>query len=56
MGLGPQVEDGSVGMGGVGGCSGWHEVATNLSIGLATPHLGPLDRFDPLDEAIAALS
>lgn len=55
-GLGPQVEDGSVGMGGVGGCSGWHEVATNLSIGLTTPRLGGLDRFDPLDEAIATLA
>lgn len=55
-GLGPQVDATSVGMGGVGGCAGWHEVALGWSIGLTTPRVGPMDRFDPLDEAILTLA
>lgn len=54
-GLGPQVDEGSVGMGGVGGCAGWHETGPGLSIGLTTPRLGELERFDPLDEVLGAL-
>lgn len=55
-GLGPQVDATSVGMGGVGGCAGWHETGPGLSIGVTTPRLGELERFDPLDEAIGALA
>lgn len=53
-GLGPQVDATSVGMGGVGGCAGWHEVALGWSIGLTTPRVGPMERFDPIDEALLA--
>lgn len=55
-GLGPQVEDGSVGMGGIGGCAGWHQAGPGLSVGLATPRLGPLERFEPIEEALEGLS
>jgi CubicO group peptidase (beta-lactamase class C family) len=55
-GLGPQIDPDSFGMGGVGGCGGWHEVTLGLSIGLTTPRVGPADRFDALDEAVRSLS
>lgn len=55
-GLGPQIDLDSFGMGGIGGSGGWHEVELGLSIGLTTSRLGPAERFDPLDEAIWALS
>lgn len=54
-GLGPQVDGDDVGMGGVGGCVGWYDAAQGLSIGYATPRVGPFGRLDPLDEAVAAL-
>jgi CubicO group peptidase (beta-lactamase class C family) len=52
-GLGPQLDEEGPGMGGVGGCVGWHQ--DGLSIGLTTPRVGPLARFDPLDDALARL-
>jgi CubicO group peptidase (beta-lactamase class C family) len=51
-GLGPQVDEAFVGMGGVGGCFGGHDRRLDLTIGCTTPRLGPLDRFDPIDEAL----
>ncbi len=55
-GLGPQVDDDGVGMGGIGGCVGWYAAARGLGIGFTTPRVGSLDRLDPLDEAVAALA
>lgn len=54
--LGPQVDPDGVGMGGVGGCVGWHETTRRLSIGFTTPRVGPTERLDPLDDAVAALT
>lgn len=54
--LGPQVDDdGSIGMGGVGGCVGWYDPVLGLAIGITTPIVGPLDRLDPIDDAIATM-
>jgi CubicO group peptidase (beta-lactamase class C family) len=54
-GLGPQVDEDGVGMGGVGGSSGWHDTDLGLSVGVTTCAVGPSDRLDPLDDALAAL-
>lgn len=55
-GLGPQFDnDGSFGMGGVGGCVGWYEPALDLALGIATPVVGPMERLDPIDDAISEL-
>ena len=54
-GLGPQVDDDFVGMGGVGGCVAGHDPEHELSIAFTTPRLGSLDRIDPIDDALAAL-
>lgn len=54
-GLGPQIDDASFGMGGVGGCVGWYERAPGLAIGFTTPRVGPSERLDPLDEALGEL-
>ena len=55
-GLGPQVDDEEVGMGGVGGCAGWIHRPTDLAIGLTTCEVGPYERLDPIDEALADLA
>lgn len=54
-GLGPQIDDDGYGMGGVGGCVGYHDRRLGLSFGFTTPRVGPLDRLDPLDDALAQL-
>lgn len=54
-GLGPQVDEAEVGMGGVGGCAGWIHRPTDLAIGLTTCQVGPYERLDPIDEALARL-
>lgn len=56
-GLGQQFEaDGSFGMGGVGGCAGWWVPDVDLAVGITTPVTGPLDRLDPIDDAVAAIA
>lgn len=55
-GLGPQVDGVDVGMGGVGGCVGWHQRARDISVGFTTPRVGPSERLDPLDDAAAELA
>lgn len=54
-GLGPQVDPTGPGMGGVGGCAGWHETALDVAVGFTTPRVGPLERTDPLDTAVETL-
>ena len=55
-GLGPQFDDTGYGMGGIGGCVGWYDQRLDLSVGFTTSTVGPLDRLDPLDEALATLA
>ena len=55
-GLGPQVDAGSVGMGGMGGSFGAHLRGPGLSVGFATADLSPPDRVDVLDPALDALA
>ena len=55
-GLGPQFDpDGSYGMGGIGGCVGWHGPGLGLTIAVTTPVVGSLDRLEPLTVAIEEL-
>jgi CubicO group peptidase (beta-lactamase class C family) len=53
-GLGPQIDDVSIGMGGVGGCVGWYERGPGLALGFTTPRVGSMDRLDPLDAVLEA--
>jgi CubicO group peptidase (beta-lactamase class C family) len=55
-GLGPQVDDESVGMGGVGGCFGAHLLRPGLSVGFTTADLSPPGRADLVDDALDALA
>jgi hypothetical protein len=45
----------SYGMGGVGGCVAWVERDLDLAVAFTTPRVGPFERLDPLDEAVAAV-
>jgi CubicO group peptidase (beta-lactamase class C family) len=52
-GFGVQVEDdGTWGMGGLGGNAGWADPATGHAIGYVTRRLGDFDRVDELDSAL----
>lgn len=53
--LGPQVDDDSIGMGGVGGSFGAY-LRSGLSVGFTTADLSPPDRFDALDVALDDLA
>ncbi|MGI9018677.1 MAG: serine hydrolase [Euzebya sp.] len=53
--LGTVVEGPIWGMGGIGGCAGWHDGRTGLSIGLTGPVLGMGPALEPLEAAIDAL-
>ena len=53
-GLGPQVDEGSVGMGGIGGCAGWVELDADLAVGFVSARVLAPETADLLDEAIAA--
>jgi CubicO group peptidase (beta-lactamase class C family) len=55
-GLGPQVDEADVGMGGVGGCFGAHLLTPGLSVGFTTADLSPPGRADLLDDALDALA
>lgn len=55
-GLGPQLDDDSIGMGGVGGCFGAHLIRPGLSVGFVTAELSPPGRADLLDDALDALA
>lgn len=55
-GLGPQVDEDFIGLGGVGGCVAGHDPVRELSLAFTTPRLGSLDRLDPLYAALAGLS
>lgn len=55
-GLGPRVDAGSVGMGGVGGCAGWVERPADVAIGFTSARVLPPGRTDLLDEALVALA
>ena len=55
-GLGPQVDANEVGMGGVGGSFGVHQLRPRLSIGFTTADVSPTGRADVLDEALDALA
>jgi CubicO group peptidase (beta-lactamase class C family) len=54
--FGVQVEGPMWGMGGIGGCAGWHDDRTGLSIGIAGPVLGMGSVLDPLEAAIDGLA
>jgi CubicO group peptidase (beta-lactamase class C family) len=54
--LGPQVDAGSVGMGGVGGSFGIHLTGPDLSIGFTTADLSAPQRLDVLDPPLDALA
>jgi CubicO group peptidase (beta-lactamase class C family) len=55
-GLGPQVDDDSVGMGGVGGCFGAYLSGPGMAIGFTTADVSPPDRVNRLDPALDALA
>lgn len=55
-GLGPQVDDGFIGMAGVGGCAAGYDPAHDLVIAFTTPRLSSLDRLDPLEAALEDLA
>lgn len=55
-GLGPQIEDGQIGMGGLGGSAGWLDVERGLSIGYVTRTLGGFDRVDAIEAALVGCS
>lgn len=55
-GLGPQVDDDSIGMGGVGRSFGAYLLRPGLSVGFTTADLSPPDRFDALDVALDDLA
>ncbi|GIF74746.1 serine hydrolase domain-containing protein [Asanoa siamensis] len=53
--LGFQIEDdGSFGMGGIGGSCGYALPRADLAIGFATRHLADFDRIEELDDAVMA--
>ncbi|MEV4535376.1 serine hydrolase domain-containing protein [Asanoa sp. NPDC049518] len=54
--LGFQIEDdGSFGMGGIGGSCGYALPSAGLAIGFVTRHLADFDRMDELDSAVMAV-
>lgn len=56
-GLGPQLDpDGTVGMGGIGGCAGWASRRTGVAVGLTTTRLGWSPALEALDEAVLELA
>lgn len=55
-GLGPQIDEDFIGLGGAGGCVAGHDPLRGLSMAFTTPRLGSFDRLDPLEAALSALT
>lgn len=55
-GLGPQIDEESVGMGGIGGSFGLYLTRPGLSVGFATADVSPVGRADVLDAALDELA
>ncbi len=54
-GCGVGIEGSTWGMGGIGGCAGWHDEASGLSFGVTGPVLDAGPHLDPLFDALDAL-